>query len=80
VDAVLAELGQWLNEHRTDYARALQPGASDSMLDQCSAVIGKPLPDELRALYRWHDGQAEDASSGATSSNESFGFPLCRWS
>lgn len=42
-------------------AAALRPGASDAAIDAFEHAIGRPLPPPLRALYRWHDGQAESA-------------------
>ena len=35
---------------------ALRPPATDEQLDRFEAEFGYPLPDEFRALYRWHDG------------------------
>jgi cell wall assembly regulator SMI1 len=38
----------------------LQPGLSDTEIDQLTAGHPYPLPPELRELYRWHNGQALD--------------------
>ncbi len=39
-------------------AARLNPGASDAQIDAFERAIGCALPVELRALYRWHDGQS----------------------
>src|SRR5687768_7352758 len=61
---LLAELDQWLARHLPEVAASLNPGASDEQLDHLATVIGVPLPDDYRALYRWHDGQKEHSLTG----------------
>lgn len=36
----------------------LNPPASDSDIARAEALIGRQLPEEVRTLYRWHDGCA----------------------
>lgn len=57
---LLARLDQWLNAHRERFQQALLPGATTAELDALAAELGKPLPDELRALLMWHNGQNPD--------------------
>src|SRR5690349_9473850 len=38
---------------------SLQPGASETTLGQVEAFIPITLPQEVKALYRLHDGQAD---------------------
>ena len=49
----------------------LNAGASDAGIDTFERAIGRPLPPPLRALYRWHDGQAGHAAPGLF-----FGLPF----
>lgn len=56
----LAELDQWLTRHLPEVAESLNPGATDAQLDRLAALIGAPLPEDYRALYKWHNGQRED--------------------
>jgi cell wall assembly regulator SMI1 len=55
----LADLDVWLTRHLPEVAADLNPGATDAQLDRLSAKIGAPLPDDFRALYKWHDGQKD---------------------
>jgi cell wall assembly regulator SMI1 len=54
---LLARIDQWLNVHRERFQQALRPGATAAECDALSAVVGKPLPEELRTLLAWHNGQ-----------------------
>lgn len=57
---LLARLDQWLNTERERFQQALQPGATEAECDALAAAVGKPLPEELRALLTWHNGQNPD--------------------
>jgi cell wall assembly regulator SMI1 len=60
IDRVLSQLESWL---KTDYRAAhgsLQPGLSDAAIDALLQGWPYKLSDDVRALYRWHDG-FEDA-------------------
>jgi cell wall assembly regulator SMI1 len=56
----LADLDVWMAGHLPEVAADLNPGATDAQLDRLSAKIGAPLPDDFRALYKWHNGQKGD--------------------
>ena len=58
MEAELRKLEAWLAEHRPSYRQALRPGTDDSKLRECEDAFGSALPDSLRALYLWHDGQS----------------------
>ena len=60
----LAALQSWLKKHLPSVAASLNAGASDARLDRLEKVIGQPLPEDFRALYRWHDGQPPHAVTG----------------
>jgi cell wall assembly regulator SMI1 len=57
---LLARLDQWLNTHRERFQQALRAGATGRECDELAAVVGRPLPEELRALLMWHNGQNPD--------------------
>jgi cell wall assembly regulator SMI1 len=57
---LLARLDQWLNTKRERFQQALQPGATAAECDALAAQLGRPLPDDLRALLMWHNGQNPD--------------------
>ena len=57
---LLARLDQWLNTKRERFQQALQPGATAAECDALTAALGRPMPEELRALLTWHNGQNPD--------------------
>ena len=57
---LLARLDQWLSAHRKRFQHALQPGASSADFDALAAALGNPVPEELRTLLAWHNGQNPD--------------------
>jgi cell wall assembly regulator SMI1 len=57
---LLARLDQWLNAERERFQQALRPGATAAECDALASDLGKPLPEELRALLMWHNGQTPD--------------------
>jgi cell wall assembly regulator SMI1 len=42
---------------------SLNPGATESQLAELETAIGRPLPADYQALYRWHNGLHEDAEN-----------------
>lgn len=54
---LLARLDKWIAAHRPRFQQALQPGASAADCDGLAAALGQPLPEELRMLLQWHNGQ-----------------------
>jgi cell wall assembly regulator SMI1 len=57
VTALLERLGHWLSQHRSRYAQSLGRGATSAELDALQTALGRPLPEELRAFFTWHNGQ-----------------------
>lgn len=55
-------------------AATLKPGAGEAAIDAFERSIGRLLPPPVRALYRWHDGQAD--SAGHTVLGLFFGLPF----
>jgi cell wall assembly regulator SMI1 len=60
VAGLLARLDAWLKKNRRRYHKGLLPGATDKALADVGKQLGRPLPEELTAWLRWHDGQNED--------------------
>ncbi|RPD45905.1 SMI1/KNR4 family protein [Hymenobacter sediminis] len=42
---------------------SLNDGAAESELSGLEAAVGKPLPEDYKALYRWRNGLDEDADN-----------------
>lgn len=56
----LEDIAEWHRDHgRAAVVDGLRPGASERALDEAEAQARSPFGDELRALYRWHDGQRD---------------------
>jgi cell wall assembly regulator SMI1 len=60
VAGALGRLERWLRTHRQRYLQGLLPGASDEELAFLEAALGMPVPEDLRSLLRWHNGQSSD--------------------
>lgn len=54
----------WLAAHAPRIlAESMHEGARESELAGLEKALGKPLPEDYQALYRWHNGLAEDADN-----------------
>jgi cell wall assembly regulator SMI1 len=62
VAGLVARLERWLAQHRERYLRGLAPGADDARLQRLQAALGRPLPEGLRTLLAWHNGQDDEFS------------------
>lgn len=62
LEDTLHELDAWLAEHYPQAAARLRPGLTDAEIDAAldAAGFAYTLPEELRQLYRWHDGMEPD--------------------
>lgn len=58
--ALLKRLDHALAAHRPAFSKALLPGASPAELEALQTAIGVPLPEELKTLLSWHNGQDTD--------------------
>jgi cell wall assembly regulator SMI1 len=56
----LARIDAWLAKHRSGFHKGLLPGATDAALSALAGDLGGSLPDELRALLKWHNGQSTE--------------------
>jgi cell wall assembly regulator SMI1 len=61
---LLGRLAHWLGQHRRRFLEGLAPGATSDHLTALQNALGVPLPDDLRELLAWHNGQ-DDETSGA---------------
>jgi len=61
---LLARLEAVLETNASVVARALQPGLSDSEIARLETEGGFHLSDDLRALYRWHNGMSTNSVVG----------------
>ncbi len=57
---LLTRLEAWLKEHRPEYLAALLPGAKPAELKALQQALKMPLPNGLRDLLSWHNGQKLD--------------------
>jgi len=62
--ASMERLDHWLETHLPELHTDLLPGASDVAIAEFEALVGRPFPDSLKALYKWHDGQEDEINTG----------------
>ncbi len=60
VAELLARLEKWLTQHRPRYARGLRPGATEDDFVALRGSLNEPVPEDLRQLLAWHNGQGDD--------------------
>src|SRR5262249_46330237 len=63
-EQLLGRLQSVLETNAPIVARALQPGLSEAQVAELEAKGGFRLSDDLRALYRWHNGIATNSTGG----------------
>src|SRR5450830_782995 len=54
----------WLTEHLPEVVSDLNPGATEGELEAFASKLNIVLPEQFKALYRWHNGQRMDVNSG----------------
>lgn len=59
----IVRLDLWLSAERPELKARLRPGASEEDLAAAEAKLGRALPEDLRALYRWADGQGPNPNA-----------------
>lgn len=60
VKDLLERLERWLAQHRPRFLAGLAKGAAQAELDRLPKALGRPVPEDLRTLLAWHNGQNED--------------------
>jgi cell wall assembly regulator SMI1 len=61
---ILKKIDAWLAKHRKRMHDALHPGATPRELDALQSEVGESLPEEMRTLLAWHNGQSVDVPGG----------------
>ena len=61
----LSRIEGWHARERTGLTTALRGGVPLAELDAAEAGLGCRFPDDLRALWRWRDGHADDGAGAA---------------
>ncbi|AKU98699.1 hypothetical protein AKJ09_05363 [Labilithrix luteola] len=61
MDEVVRRLETWLRENHPEALAGLQAGLSDAEISKHEKKLGVTLPDGMRALYRWRNGNSEDS-------------------
>lgn len=67
----LARLDDWLQQRQPATAAALNPPASETEISSIEEKLEMELPEKLRQLYLWHDGEASDTPENL--------FSAARW-
>ena len=68
LEAMLDDLSRiegWHARERTGLVPSLRGGVPVTELDAAEAALGCRFPDDLRALWRWRDGQADPDGTAA---------------
>jgi cell wall assembly regulator SMI1 len=63
-ETLLNRLQKTLEKNAPEIAHQLQPGLSEAEINAQEMAGGFVLPAEIRALYRWHNGQAPASPDG----------------
>ena len=61
---LLARLQQTLETNAPGLTRQLQPGLTAAEISSLESAGGFKLPEDIRAFYRWHNGQASGSPDG----------------
>lgn len=69
-EELLAKYEVFLRDECPDVFAALQLGLTDGEIDQLETQYGFKLTEDLRALYRWHNGTAHDVGLAAFPDHE----------
>lgn len=70
IEDLLSAYETFLEANTSDVFAALQPGLSDSEIDELEAAHSINLTDDLRALYRWRNGTPRSAHIDAFPDHE----------
>ncbi len=76
VEDLLAEYEAFLRSDCPTVFTALQPGLSDARIDELEQSHGLKLTDDLRALYKWHNGTPRSANVDAFPNHEFIPFDV----
>jgi cell wall assembly regulator SMI1 len=62
--AAMERLEKWLETNIPEIREDLAPGCSDAAIVEFESLVGRPFPESLKNLYKWHDGQRGATNSG----------------
>jgi cell wall assembly regulator SMI1 len=71
----LQQLESFWREGNAPIANLLQPGLSDSEIDDLTSGHGLRLPEEARTWWRWHDGVMRDVPDAQAQIGPAIRFP-----
>jgi cell wall assembly regulator SMI1 len=57
MSGLIDRLDRWLAQNRADYYKQLEPGVTEEEVVALEAELGYALPQGLRALLKWRNGQ-----------------------
>lgn len=60
----MERLEKWLSAHLPELHDDLAPGCAEDALAAFERQVGRTFPDDLKALYRLHDGQTGAVNTG----------------
>lgn len=58
IQAIWDRIEAWLKHYAPEEFSCLQPGATDQDIQEAETALGMTFPEEVRALYRLHNGGA----------------------
>lgn len=76
IEDLLAEYESFLRSDCPTVFAALQPGLSDTQIDELEQSHGLKLTEDLRALYKWHNGTPRSANVDAFPNHEFIPFDV----
>lgn len=62
MDEIWARIEMWLGANAHKVLVSLRPGASEDTIAETEKALGVILPEDVKASYRIHDGQASELS------------------
>lgn len=66
IDVAMARVERWLNSNAERISTlSLRPAASTQTLIELEEKVGKPLPEDFKALYAHHDGLDDSENLGS---------------
>lgn len=63
IQDALNDLDIWLSSNAPIDLENLRPPASEQELAEVEQTVGLPLPEEIRLLYKWHNGSGDTEAS-----------------
>lgn len=74
MNTLMERLEHWLEANLPEVREDLAPGCSEAAITDFESQIGRAFPENLKALYRLHDGQRMLSTRGL-----SMALLSCHW-